>query len=162
MFQPNKLHCLIPFMDSQNLNTHTPSTHECTGIPYQHQYLQDLTLIHEKFVDLWFKHINYFESHSGQLPTENLRFIDGLNFVECCFLQNEMDIMADVVADYVEHDVHKTRDFYTDEYDMNAQVSAYMNYIDERLTSLHQIHGLLNQHKGVPGLSIFFGDEGKG
>jgi hypothetical protein len=149
-------------MDSQNLKTHIPGAQECTGNPYQNQYLSDLTLIHEKFIDLWYKHINYFESHSGQLPTENLRFIDGLNFVECCFLQNEMDIMADVVAEYMVHDVNKHLDFYTIEYDMNAQVSAYMNYIDQRLTQLHQIQNLMNQQNDLPGFSIFFGEAGKG
>jgi hypothetical protein len=113
-------------------------------------------------VDLWFKHINYFESHSGQLPAENLTFIDGLNFVECCFLQREMDMMADIVAEYVEHDVNKPQDFYTVEYDMNAQVSAYMNYIDQRLTTLHNQQGLVNQKDNLPDLSIFFGEEGKG
>lgn len=135
---------------------------ESPGLKYQHQYLQDLTLIHEKFVDLWFKHINYFESHSGQLPAENLKFIDGLNFVECCFLQREMDVMADVVAEYIGHDVDQPRDFYTVEFDMKAQVSAYMNYIDQRLTKLQHVEGLRPALHNLPDLSLFFSKPGKG
>jgi hypothetical protein len=149
-------------MDSQQLNSPTPLNIARNSHPYQHQQLPDLSLIHEKFVDLWFKHINYFESHSGQVPAENLRFIDGLNFIECCFLQNEMDMMADVVAEYGELKSNKSQDFYTVEFDMNAQVSAYMNYIDCRLTALHQVHNLLNQSINLPGTSLSFGEAGKG
>ena len=144
------------------MNTSFPLGVDAPGIKYQHQYLQDLTLIHEKFVDLWFKHIHYFESHSGQLPAENLYFIDGLNFVECCFLQREMDMMADVVAEYSAQGVTKTRDFYTVEYDMTAQVSAYMNYIDQRLTKLHQLEGFQAQLANLPDFSLYFGKPGKG
>jgi hypothetical protein len=149
-------------MDSQNYNDNNPNDFERPGINYHHQHLQDLTLVHEKFVDLWFKHINYFESHSGQLPIENLKFIDSLNFVECCFLQKEMDVMADVVAEYIEHDANTPRDFYTEEYDMNAQVSAYMNYIDQRLTHLHRLQGLVPSNNNLPGFSIMFGEQVKG
>lgn len=144
------------------MNTPTTLETEIPGIKYQHQYLQDLSLIHEKFVDLWFKHINYFESHSGQLPTENLKFIDGLNFVECCFLQREMDMMADVVAEYNGQETYQSRDFYTVEYDMNAQVSAYMNYIDQRLTMLQQVEGLKPHLLALPDFPLFFGKPGKG
>ena len=149
-------------MDSQNLNPEGPDDFMCSGINFQHQYLPDLTLIHEKFVDLWFKHINYFESHSGQLPTENLRFIDGLNFVECCFLQREMDMMADVVTEFLELDANKPRDFYTEEFDMNAQVSAYMNYIDQRLTTLDRLHGLMHPNHNFAGFSVFYREAAKG
>lgn len=149
-------------MDRLNLNATTSLDFELPGCLYQHQYLPDLTLIHEKFVDLWFKHINYFESHLGQLPAENLRFIDGLNFVECCFLQQEMDIMADVVAEYAEQDTVRQRDFYTEEFDMKAQVSAYMNYIDQRLTCLHQVQCLLQEEIDLTGFAVFFGEKGKG
>jgi hypothetical protein len=162
MFHQSTTRCLIAFMDSQNLNTNTPNDLDGPGLHYQHQFLQDLSLIHEKFVDLWFKHINYFESHSGQLPAENLEFIDGLNFVECCFLQKELDMMADVVAEYVEQDNNKPQDYYTVEFDMNAQVSAYMNYIDKRLTTLHNIQGLFKAGGQLPGFSFFLGSEGKG
>lgn len=144
------------------MNTPFPLEVEISGLKYQHQYLQDLTLIHEKFVDLWFKHINYFESHSGQLPAENLRFIDGLNFVECCFLQREMDVMADVVAEYTGHEVDQPRDFYTVEFDMKAQVSAYMNYIDQRLTELQHVEGLKTSLQNLPDFSFFLNKPGKG
>lgn len=149
-------------MDSKMMNSTTTLEPECSGTRYQHQYLQDLSLIHEKFVDLWFKHINYFESHSGQLPAENLKFIDGLNFVECCFLQREMDMMADVVAEYNGQETYQSRDFYTVEFDMNAQVSAYMNYIDQRLTMLQQVEGLKPQHLPLSDFPVFFGKPGKG
>jgi hypothetical protein len=148
-------------MESQTLNTHSPNDFKHPALNYQHQYLPDLSLIHEMFVDLWFKHINYFESHSGQLPAENLKFIDGLNFVECCFLQNEMDMMADVVAEYMEQDTHTSTDFYTVEFDMKAQVSAYMNYIDQRLTTLHHLHGLMNQNLNLSTLPVLFGEGAK-
>lgn len=144
------------------MNTPTTLETEIPGIKYQHQYLQDLSLIHEKFVDLWFKHINYFESHLGQLPAENLKFIDGLNFVECCFLQRELDMMADVVAEYNGQAVNHSRDFYTVEYDMNAQVSAYMDYIDQRLAKLQQVEGLKLPALGLSDFSVFFGKPGKG
>lgn len=149
-------------IDSMMMNSTATLEPECSGTRYQHQYLQDLSLIHEKFVDLWFKHINYFESHSGQLPAENLKFIDVLNFVECCFLQREMDMMADVVAEYSGQEAYQSRDFYTVEFDMNAQVSAYMNYIDQRLTRLQQVEGLKPQLLPLPDFPIFFGKPGKG
>jgi hypothetical protein len=149
-------------MESQNLTTHTPDSLKLSGIKFQHQYLQDLSLIHEKFVDLWFKHINYFEANSGQLPAENLRFIDGLNFVECCYLQKEMDLMADVVALYDGRGANKPRDFYTVVFDMKAQVSAYMNYIDQRITTLHRLLGLMEENKVLADFYVFFGEAAHG
>lgn len=145
-------------MDSQNLTPNTPDELKYPGIKFQHQYLLDLTLIHEKFVDLWFKHINYFEASLGQLPTENLRFIDGLNFVECCFLQREMNMMADEVAEFLEHNANKPRDFYTEEFDMKAQISAYMNYIDQRITTLHHLHGLMEESRSLSDFYVFIGE----
>jgi hypothetical protein len=149
-------------MDCQNLTPNTPEDFKYPGIKFQHQYLPDLSLIHEKFVDLWFKHINYFEANSGQLPTENLRFIDGLNFVECCYLQKEMDVMADVVAHYDGHGGTKPRDFYTVVFDMKAQVSAYMNYIDQRITTLHHLHGLMEESRGLSNFYVFLGEAAHG
>lgn len=144
-------------MESQNLITRNPDKLKFSGPHFQHQYLRDLSLIHEQFVELWFKHINYFEASSGQLPSENLKFIDGLNFVECCYLQQEMDQMADVVAHYDEREANKPRDFYTVVYDMQAQVSAYMNYLDQRITALHQLHELMENSSRLSDYYFYFG-----
>jgi len=123
-------------MDNQNFYVNGLSEFDKAGFNFQTQYLKDLSLIHEQFVDLWFKNISYFEWSLGKLPAENIKFIDGLNFFECCYLQNELDVMADIVSEYSEDDINKPKDVYTVEYDMSAQVSAYMNYIDQRLEHL--------------------------
>jgi len=137
-------------MDNQNLFVNGLSDIDNVGMHYQHQYIQDLSLIHEQFVDLWFKNISYFEWSMGKLPAENIKFIDGLNFFECCFLQNELDNMADIVTEYSADEVGKPKDVYTVEFDMSAQVSAYMHYIDERLEHLQTNHFLVNNFNGYP------------
>jgi len=135
-------------MDNQNLYFNGLSEFDRAGMNYQNQYLQDLSLIHEQFVDLWFKNISYFEWSMGKLPAENIKFIDGLNFFECCFLQSELDTMADIVSEYSSEEVGKPKDVYTVEFDMSAQVSAYMHYIDERLEQLKMNHSLFNNFNG--------------
>ena len=137
-------------MDNQNIyvNVNGSSEIDRTGMEFQNQYLRDLSIIHEQFVDLWFKNISYFEWSMGKLPAENIKFIDGLNFFECCFLQNELDSMADIVSEYSAEEIDKPKDVYTVEFDMSAQVSAYMQYLDERLDHLKTNHFLINNFKG--------------
>ena len=48
-------------MDNQNLYVNGLSEFDKAGLNFQNQYLQDLSIIHEQFVDLWFKNISYFE-----------------------------------------------------------------------------------------------------
>ncbi|PIQ21774.1 MAG: hypothetical protein COW65_07150 [Cytophagales bacterium CG18_big_fil_WC_8_21_14_2_50_42_9] len=135
-------------MDNQNLYVNGLSEYDKAGMNYQNQYLRDLSIIHEQFVDLWFKNISYFEWSMGKLPTENIKFIDGLNFFECCFLQNELDNMADIVSEYSAEEIGKPKDVYTVEFDMSAQVSAYMQYLDERLDHLKTHSFLFNNFNG--------------
>jgi len=135
-------------MDNQNLYITGLNELDIPGMNYQNQLLKDLSLIHEQFVDLWFKNISYFEWSMGKLPAENIKFIDGLNFFECCFLQNELDTMADIVTEYSAEEAGKPKDVYTVEFDMSAQVSAYMLYIDERLEHLQMNHFLFNNYNG--------------
>lgn len=143
-------------MYSQNLNPGWSADDERPGFNYQHQYLPDLSLVHDMFVDIWFKHIRYYAAHSGQLPEENLNFIDGLNFVECCFLKQEMDLMCDVVAGHLEQSPNKSRDFHILGVDISAQLSAFMNYIDQRLTTLNHLQGLMNQNFLFANKPVYF------
>ena len=135
-------------MDNQNLYLNGVNEFDAIGMNYQNQYLKDLSLIHEQFVDLWFKNISYFEWSMGKLPSENIKFIDGLNFFECCFLQCELDSMADIVSEYSAEEAGKPKDVYTVEFDMSAQVSAYMHYIDERLEHLKTPHFFFTNFNG--------------
>jgi hypothetical protein len=45
---------------------------------------------------------------------------------------------------------------------MNAQVSAYMNYIDQRLTTLDRLHGLMHQNRSFTGFSVFYREAANG
>jgi hypothetical protein len=41
---------------------------------------------------------------------------------------------------------------------MRAQVSAYMNYLDQRINTLHHMHGLMEESTTLADFYVFFGE----